>query len=93
MSDPWSRWRTSVVTFGPMGRVLCTLVIIGVPVCLFRFGGLFGLAGVVIWCGWVLPGALMDTWQRAVLPSTDLARLRDITSAQLANSAGPARTT
>ena len=73
-----------MLTFGPIGRVVCTLFLVGVLAWFVVYGGLFGIAGAVIWCGWVLPRALRDTWRRAALPSTELTRLRDQTVRQLA---------
>ena len=72
------------MTFGPLGRVVCTVVLLGVPVCLVLYGGLFGVAGLVPWCGWILPWALRDTWRRAALPPTELTLLRDGTARRLA---------
>ncbi|HUR15273.1 MAG TPA: hypothetical protein VM097_12360 [Mycobacteriales bacterium] len=77
MSEPGSRLQASVLTFGPVGRVITTLVLLAVPAWFLLYGGLFGLVGVVTWVGWVLPRALRDTWRRAALPSTELTRLRD----------------
>jgi len=71
-----------VLTFGPLGRVVCTLVVVGVFVWMVLFGGLFGVAGAVAWGGWVMPRALRDIWRPAALPSTDLTRLRDETQRQ-----------
>ena len=84
MSEPGSRLQPSVLTFGPLGRVVCTLVVVAVPVGFLVFGGLFGLVGAITWVGWVLPRALRDTWRRAALPSTELTRLRDATARQVA---------
>lgn len=76
MSEPGSRFASSVLTFGPLGRILCTLGLFAVLAWLVLFGGLFGLAGAVVWVGWIMPRALRDTWRRAALPDTDLTRLR-----------------
>lgn len=76
VSEPGSRFESSVLTFGPLGRVACTFVLLAVLGWLVLYGGLFGLAGAVIWVGWVMPLALRDIWRRAALPETDLTRLR-----------------
>src|SRR3954454_1119186 len=91
MSERGNRLQSSVLTFGPVGRVVCTLVIVGVLAWFVLYGGLFGMAAAVIWCGWVLPRALRDTWRRAALPATDLTRLRDETARQLADEQRPLR--
>lgn len=78
-----NRRQSSVVTFGPVGRVLTTAVLVAVLAWFVLFAGAFGLVGAVVWAGWVLPRALRDTWRRAPLPSTDLTRLRDQTRREL----------
>ncbi|MCU1624925.1 MAG: hypothetical protein JWL79_3770 [Frankiales bacterium] len=72
-----NRRQPSVTTFGPVGRLLATGAVLLVLAWFLLFGGFFGLAGAVIWVGWVMPRALRDVWRRAELPSTDLTRLRD----------------
>ncbi|MDX6266496.1 MAG: hypothetical protein QOD70_1236 [Frankiales bacterium] len=77
-----NRRQSSVVTFGPVGRVLTTGVLFGV-LAWFLQAGLFGLVGAFVWGGWIMPRALRDTWRRAPLPSTELTRLRDQTRREL----------
>jgi len=89
LSQAGSRWQGSVLTFGPVGRVVCTLLLIVVLAWFLMYGGLFGIAGAVVWCGWVLPRALRDTWRQAALPSTELTRLRDETARQFAEQTRP----
>ena len=89
MSEPGSRLQASVLTFGPVGRVGCTLLLFGVLAWFLVYGGLFGIAGAFIWCGWVLPRALRDTWRRAELPATELTRLRDDAARQVAEQERP----
>lgn len=89
MSEPGSRWQKSDVTFGLAGRLFCTLGLIGFPTLLLLYGGLFGAVGTVVWCGWLLPRALRDTWRRAELPPTDLTRLRDETARRDAEERRP----
>jgi hypothetical protein len=72
-----NRRQRSVTTFGPVGRLLATGAVLLVLAWFLLFGGFFGVAGAVIWVGWVMPRALRDVWRRAELPSTDLTRLRD----------------
>jgi hypothetical protein len=89
VSEPGSRLRASVVTFGPVGRIVCTVFLLAVLGWFVLYGGLFGVAGAVVWCGWVLPRALRDTWQPAQLPATDLTRLRDATAREVAEREQP----
>jgi len=77
MSEPGSRFQASVTTFGPVGRVAITAVLVLVLAWFLMYGGIFGIAGAVVWGGRVMPLALRDVWKRAALPSTDLTRLRD----------------
>ena len=89
MSPQGSRWSASAVTFGPLGRVLCTVGLLGVPLWLAVFGGVSGLVGAVVWCGWLAPRALRDTWRRAPLPATDLTRLEEQSRRAAAPPPGP----
>lgn len=76
MSETGSRLEVSVLTFGPFGRIFSTLVLFAVLAWLVLFAGLFGLAGAVVWVGWIMPRALCDVWRRAALPESDLTQLR-----------------
>jgi hypothetical protein len=76
VSERGNRWQSSVRTFGPVGRAVASLAVLGVLYWYLQLG-LFGLVGALIWGGTVLPWALRDIWRRAVLPETDLTRLRD----------------
>jgi hypothetical protein len=83
--------QSSVTTFGLFGRLVCTVFLLGVLAWFLLYGGLFGLAGAIIWIGWILPRALRDVWRRAALPSTELTQLRDSTARELAESQTPQR--
>lgn len=76
--------QASTLTFGPFGRVVCTLLLVFPPIFFVVYGGLFGIVGAALWCARILPGGLRDTWRRAALASTELTRLRDETARQLA---------
>ena len=66
-----------MVTFGPVGRVVATVLVV-LPLWWLVFGaGVFGIVGAALWVVGVLPRALADIWRPALLPSTDLTRLRD----------------
>ena len=65
------------MTFGPVGRVVATTMLFAVAAWFLFFGGLFGIAGLVVWCGTIMPRALRDLWRRAPEVATDLTRLRD----------------
>jgi hypothetical protein len=59
-----SRWAKSPTTFGPVGRIVAT-VLVCLPVWWFLFytGG-FGMVGLLLWVLVVLPWALRDIWRR-----------------------------
>ena len=66
-----------MTTFGPVGRVVATAVLLAVLAWFLVDGGVFGVVGAVVWAGWVLPRGLRDVWRKAELPETDLTRLRE----------------
>lgn len=57
-----SRWRSSSVTFGPVGRIVVTFLVF-LPYPLFIVNLPFGLVGVVVWTP-LLWRALRDIWRR-----------------------------
>jgi hypothetical protein len=59
-----SRWQKGTLTFGPVGRISWTLVIVALPLFVFVFGGIAGILFVVPWCGVVAPMALRDIWAK-----------------------------
>jgi hypothetical protein len=59
-----SRFRKGTTTFGPVGRISWTLVIVVLPVFVFVFGGIAGILFVAAWCGVVAPMALRDIWKK-----------------------------
>lgn len=89
MSERGTRFERSVLTFGPVGRVLLTLGLVAVLAWFVLFAGLFGLVGAVVWIGWVMPMALRDIWRPAALPATDLTRLRDEVAHELEQQQRP----
>jgi hypothetical protein len=58
-----SRWKSGSMTFGPVGRVVMTILIF-LPYPLFLLNLPFGLVGVVLWSG-LVPRALRDIWRPA----------------------------
>ena len=62
-----SRWRKGTTTFGPVGRVSWTFVVVVLPIFVGVFGGLGGILFVVIWFGVVAPMALRDLWKADTL--------------------------
>ena len=58
-----TRWGRSATTFGPVGRVIATFLLL-VPVAFFFVAGMFW-AGGFIWIFIVVPWALRDIWRRA----------------------------
>ena len=77
MSERGTRFQRSVLTFGPAGRVVATVLVL-MPLAWFAlYAGIFGLIGFPMWLLFVVPTALRDVWRPAALPATDLTRLRD----------------
>ncbi len=66
-----TRWRKTQTTFGPIGRVLCTLglviVFVVLVVAAILTGGL-GVFGACLWGFVVMPWALRDVWRAGQLP-------------------------
>jgi hypothetical protein len=56
------RFRSTEITFGPVGRIAMTVGLV-IPVLLFLHGGLFGIVGLVVYVGAVLPRGLRDVWR------------------------------
>jgi hypothetical protein len=59
-----SRFAATVGSFGPVGRVAVTLLLL-VPVWWWATTGPFGVIGIPVWVLFVLPRALRDVWRRA----------------------------
>jgi hypothetical protein len=61
-----TRWRKTTTTFGPVGRVLCTLFLV-VPFPVLTVLGFvadpFCLGGAVIWGFVLMPWGLRDVWR------------------------------
>jgi hypothetical protein len=58
----YSRWRKSTTSFGPLGRVLCTLAVLAVAgLCLFSEDP-FAIGG---WCLVAGPLVLRSVWAKA----------------------------
>lgn len=71
-----SRWVSSAVTFGPVGRIVVSLLML-VPLWWFIvYAGVFGIVGVPIWLVKVLPWALRDIWRPVRLPANDADVIR-----------------
>lgn len=82
MAERGSRWQSSVRTYGPVGRMLATGLLVFVLLWFLRLGP-WGLAAAVIWFTTLMPWALRDIWRPAALPDTDLTRLRERTEREL----------
>jgi hypothetical protein len=67
-----TRWRKTQTTFGPIGRIVCTVGLV-VPFVIMVVGGIvadpFALGGAFIWGGIITPWALRDIWRAGQLPS------------------------
>jgi hypothetical protein len=92
MAERGSRWQSSVLTFGPLGRLAATAFVGLILVWFLVYGGLWGIPGIIIWGGYFMPRALRDIWRPAALPSTDLTRLRDEASLEAELKNRPERT-
>ncbi len=66
MSRPTSRWLRSEVTFGPVGRVAWTLVLL-VPIVFALFYNFFFIIAAAIWMA-VVPMAMQDVWRKVKRP-------------------------
>lgn len=68
----YTRWRKTQTTFGPVGRVLCTLGLLGPFLFLVVMGVVstdpFVLVGGGIWAIVIMPWGLRDTWRAGQLP-------------------------
>jgi len=77
MVERGTRFERSVLTFGPLGRVVATVVVL-LPLAWFAlYANMWGMVGVPLYLIWVVPRALRDVWRPAALPATELTRLRD----------------
>jgi hypothetical protein len=67
-----TRWRKTPTTFGPVGRLLCTfLLVVPLPVMIVGVvvsGGL-EIVGLGIWVLVIMPWALRDIWKAGSLPA------------------------
>ena len=54
-----SRWAKSDVSFGPVGRILITLVMVAIGI----FLAVFALLGAGLWWLVVMPWAMRDLWR------------------------------
>jgi hypothetical protein len=58
-----SRFGADSTHFGLSGRLLCTVVLVAIPIALLWWGGFpYGLAFFVVWSFGILPRALRDLW-------------------------------
>ncbi|WP_432526065.1 hypothetical protein [Kineococcus mangrovi] len=58
-----SRWAGSSVSFGPVGRVLMTALLLCVGPALLVGGGAGSVVAGIVWIAVVLPWALRDVWR------------------------------
>ena len=66
-----SRWASSEVTFGPVGRIVATLIVVGVVWWLNQMLGIFFLAFGGAYMTQFLPEALRDIWRPVRMPPTE----------------------
>jgi hypothetical protein len=65
-----SRWRKTQTSFGPVGRLVLTALLLA-PMWFFWQTGVFGWQGMIVWGLFVLPWGLRETWQRTRLRHAD----------------------
>ena len=70
-TGPRSRWLRSEITFGPTGRIVCTVLLI-VPVLFGIFYSVFFLIAAAIWL-FIVPMALRDVWRAVRVPGAEPA--------------------
>jgi len=67
-----TRWRKTPTTFGPVGRIVCTvLLILPLPLLILWtvISGGFGIMGLGAWAGVIMPMGLRDVWKAGSLPA------------------------
>lgn len=65
----YSRWKKSTGTFGPVGRVVATLLLLmPLPVFAMAVSVGIGIIGGGIYVLVVMPWALKDIWKQAAIP-------------------------
>jgi 4-hydroxybenzoate polyprenyltransferase len=60
----YSRTKRTQITFGPVGRIVATTLIVGPAVVMALLPGGAGWAGAAIWGVLVVPIGLRDVWRR-----------------------------
>lgn len=65
-NGPTSRWLKSEVTYGPVGRVVWTIILVA-PVLFGIFYSIFFLVAGVIWA-FIVPLAFRGLWQKVKNP-------------------------
>ena len=63
---PTSRWRSSQITFGPLGRIVMTLLLF-VPAWWFWETSTFSWPALLIWVFVAMPWGLRTVWAKARL--------------------------
>jgi hypothetical protein len=59
-----SRFKKGTLTFGPVGRISWTLVIVILPIFTAVAGGIGGIMFTGLWCTTIARMALKDIWKR-----------------------------
>ncbi len=66
-----TRWRKTPTTFGPLGRLICTFLLVApLPpfIAIAVFTGGFEVGGPLIWGFIVMPLGLRDVWKVGTIP-------------------------
>jgi hypothetical protein len=59
-----SRWQKGTLTFGPVGRISWTIVVVLLPIFTGIFGGIGGIIFTGVWCTTIGRMALKDIWKK-----------------------------
>ncbi len=72
----YSRTSKGVTSFGPLGRVIITVLVLLPPTAFWLLGGASLLVPIVVWCLIAVPLVLRDAWkrERVAAPEWLLAR-------------------
>jgi hypothetical protein len=60
----YSRWQGSAVSFGPLGRIVVTLVLLAVGPLMAIYSPVGGWLAFLMWVFVILPWALRDVWRK-----------------------------
>ena len=71
-----SRWTSSAVTFGPVGRLVASVLLLVPLAWMVLYDGFFAIVSVPIWLFVILPWGLRDIWRAVRLPASEADEIR-----------------